>query len=110
MRETECEWGREESEGDTESEVGSRLRAVSTEPDAGLELMNHEIITWAEVGRLTDWVTQAPLNLLESSNPLFYFIFYNFLSPEGLGISILASLPFFLISTLHFIKHMPFEN
>ena len=40
--------------GDTESEGGSRLRAVSTEPDAGLELTNHEIMTWAEVGRLTD--------------------------------------------------------
>ena len=36
--------------GDTESEAGSRLRAVSTEPDAGLELTNHEITTWAEVG------------------------------------------------------------
>ena len=41
--------GGAEREGDTESEAGSRLRAVSTEPDAGLELMNHEIMTWAEV-------------------------------------------------------------
>ena len=32
-------------EGDTESEAGSRLRAVSTEPDAGLELTNCEIMT-----------------------------------------------------------------
>ena len=32
------------SEGDTESKAGSRLRAVSTEPDAGLELMNPEIM------------------------------------------------------------------
>ena len=30
---------------DTESEAGSRLRAVSTEPNPGLELMNHEIVT-----------------------------------------------------------------
>ena len=30
---------------DTESEAGSRLQAVSTEPDAGLELMNCEIMT-----------------------------------------------------------------
>ena len=29
-----------ETEGDTESEVGSRLQAVSAEPDAGLELTN----------------------------------------------------------------------
>ena len=32
-------------EGDTESEAGSRLQAVSTEPDEGLELMNGEIMT-----------------------------------------------------------------
>ena len=29
----------------TESEAGSRLRAVSTEPDAGLEPTNREIMT-----------------------------------------------------------------
>ena len=34
-----------EREGDTESEAGSRLRAVSTEPDAGLEHTNREIMT-----------------------------------------------------------------
>ena len=34
-----------EREGDTESKAGSRLRAVSTEPDAGLELTNREIMT-----------------------------------------------------------------
>ena len=32
-------------EGDTESEAGSRLRAVSTELNAGLKLTNHEIVT-----------------------------------------------------------------
>ena len=54
--------GEEEAdrEGDTESEAGSRLWAVSTEPDVGLEPMNHEIMTWAEVGRLTNWATQVP--------------------------------------------------
>ena len=34
-----------EREGDTESEAGSRLRAVSTEPDAGLEPTNRGIRT-----------------------------------------------------------------
>ena len=34
-----------EREGDTESETGSRLRAVGTEPDAGLELADCEIMT-----------------------------------------------------------------
>ena len=34
-----------ERKGDTESEAGSRLQAVSTQPDAGLELTNHKIVT-----------------------------------------------------------------
>ena len=55
--------GGAEREGDTESEAGSRLWAISPEPDAGLELTDREIVTWAEVGRLTDWTTQAPLNI-----------------------------------------------
>ena len=37
--------GGTEREGDTKFIAGSRLRAVSTEPDAGLELTNHEIMT-----------------------------------------------------------------
>ena len=53
-RETECEWGGARREGDTESKAGSRLRAVSTEPDAGLKLMDREIMTWAEIRHLTD--------------------------------------------------------
>ena len=44
--EREREQGRgREREGDTESEAGSRLRAVSAEPDVGLELRNREIMT-----------------------------------------------------------------
>ena len=37
--------GGAEREGDTESEAGSRLCAISTEPEAGLELTNREILT-----------------------------------------------------------------
>ena len=37
--------GGAEREGDTESEAGPRLRAVSTEPEVGLELTNGEIRT-----------------------------------------------------------------
>ena len=37
--------GGSETEGDTESKAGSRLRAVSTEPDVGLELVAREIMT-----------------------------------------------------------------
>ena len=37
--------GESEREGDTESETGSRLRAVGTEPDVGLEPTNSKIMT-----------------------------------------------------------------
>ena len=37
--------GGAEREGDTESEAGSGLRAVSTEPDAVLKLTDLEIMT-----------------------------------------------------------------
>ena len=39
--------GQKEREGDTESKAGSRLQAVSTEPDVGLKPMNREITTCA---------------------------------------------------------------
>ena len=46
MREREStSRGKAETEGDTESKAGSRLQAVSTAPDVGLELTNHEIMT-----------------------------------------------------------------
>ena len=37
--------GGAEREGDTESEAGFRLWAVSTEPDVGLKPTNREIMT-----------------------------------------------------------------
>ena len=37
--------GRAERGGDTESEAGSRLQAVSTEPDVGLKLTDCEIMS-----------------------------------------------------------------
>ena len=46
-----CETERQSASGggsrerDTESEAGSKLRAVSTEPDARLELTDREIMT-----------------------------------------------------------------
>ena len=71
-RETEHELGRRrERAGDTESQAGSRFWAASTESDTGLEPTNHEIKTWAEVRRLTEWATQAPL--------IFFFeVTYNY--------------------------------
>ena len=49
-----------EREGDTESEAGSRLWAVSTEPKWGSNPLNREVMTWAKVGSSTDWATQCP--------------------------------------------------
>ena len=46
--------GGEEREGDTEFEAGSRLQAVSTDPEMGLKVMNREFATSARVRRLTD--------------------------------------------------------
>ena len=42
--------------------IPSRLRTASTEPDAGLELNNREIMTWAETksGTLNRLTTEAP--------------------------------------------------
>ena len=62
---------RAEREGDTESEAGSEL---SAQPDAGLESMNHEIMTWAKVGCLTEWATQAPLDSAISFLDVYPFV------------------------------------
>ena len=59
-RERDRVWaGEGQKDGDTESKAGPRLWAVSTEPNVGLKLMNHKIMTRAEVGHLPDWATQA---------------------------------------------------
>ena len=44
-RERESEQGRARERGTHRIKAGSRLRAISTEPDAGLELTDHEIMT-----------------------------------------------------------------
>ena len=43
--ETEHEQGRGRERGRHRMEAGSRLRAISPEPDAGLELTDREIMT-----------------------------------------------------------------
>ena len=49
------------SEGGAERQRSpSRLCIDSRKPHVGLELMNHEIMTWAKIGSLIDWTTQAP--------------------------------------------------
>ena len=56
-RGTECQPGRGRERG--RHKIWSRLQAVSTEPDVGLEPTDCEIMTWGEVRCLTDWATQA---------------------------------------------------
>ena len=53
---------------ETESEAGSRLWAVSTEPNTGLKLTNHKITAWVKVRCLTDWATQVLLNVTDCSS------------------------------------------
>ena len=60
--------GGSEREGDTESKTGSTLWAVSAGPDTELELRDRKIMTWAEVGHLTYWATQAPLDMISLIN------------------------------------------
>ena len=57
-----------ETDRQTESEAGSRFWAVSTGPDVGLELKNHEIMTWAEDGHSADWATQVPPSMFKWAN------------------------------------------
>ena len=45
MKEIEHQWGERQRGGDRESKAGPRLGAISTEPDAGLELTDREIRT-----------------------------------------------------------------
>ena len=52
--------GGAEKEEVTESQAGSRLWVVNTEPNTELKPTNCEIMTWALVGRLTDWATETP--------------------------------------------------
>ena len=70
--------------------IWSLFRADSTEPDAGLELTNCEIVTWAEVRRSTDWATQAPQILAPWANILILalfvvvILFFNTIFPNDL--------------------------
>ena len=61
-RETEHEQGRVRERG--RHRIWNGLQALSCQHrarcDAGLELTDHEIMTWAEVGCPPDWATQAP--------------------------------------------------
>lgn len=71
--------GGAEREGDTESETGSRLRANSPEPDAGLELPDREIVTWLKSEAQPTAPPRRPrkkyfLIEIESRNEVFLFL------------------------------------
>ena len=58
-----------EREGDTESEAGSRLRAVTTEPDVGLELtvQDLDLIRSQRLNQLSHPGAPGALHFKESS-------------------------------------------
>ena len=63
-----------EREGDTEAEAGSRLRAVSTEPDMGPKPTNCEIMTWSQ---MLSWATQVPLcRIKKKTKQLFISLYF----------------------------------
>ena len=55
--------GGAEREGDTESETGSRLRAISPEPNAGLKLTDREIVTWLKSDAQPTAPPRRPFNV-----------------------------------------------
>ena len=63
--------GAAEIEEDTESETGSQLWAVSTKPDAGLELTDHKIMTWASqmLNQLRHPVTPVYISIWNKTYP-----------------------------------------
>ena len=72
--------------------IPSRLCTVSTEPNAGLKLMNHEIMTWAEeLGVLPTEPPRYPLN------SFIIYLLHIYLITDLPGIFIIE---FFLQNTL----------
>ena len=59
-RDGQTEWEQGRGRQRARHRIWSRLRAVSTEPNVGLEPINREIMAWAKVGCSTDWAPQAP--------------------------------------------------
>ena len=60
-RDRESEQDREgQRERETESEAGSRLCTRTRGSQHRAQLLIREIMTWAEVGRSTNWAIQAP--------------------------------------------------
>ena len=75
-------WEREYERGRGRGREAQKLKQAPgselSEPSAGLEPTNCEVMTWAEVQGLTDWATQTPLLLLLLLLLLlFFFFFYN---------------------------------
>ena len=54
----------EQGKGREKEQILRRLHTTSMEPDAGLKLINGEIMTWAEIKSLTltGWATQVSLS------------------------------------------------
>ena len=75
-----------------ERETQIQKQAPSSVPNAVVELTNCKIMTWAEVGRFTNWATQMPLIPR-------HFDFIG-LGRDDLGMRILKSLAYFEKSSM----------
>ena len=66
LRERERKWGW------GAGGIPSRLRAVSAEPEAGLDPMNHEIMTWAEMkSQILNWLSHPSAPRIHGFNSYF---------------------------------------
>ena len=83
LRQKDSVWGGEGQRERKTERIPNSLLAVSAQLDVGLEFTNYEIVTWAEVGRLTDWAIQvAPQPFFVDRNQLEVYLDIEFIHSE----------------------------
>ena len=119
--ETEREGGRERERmcasggGAERNRIPSRLHTVSAEPNVGLTLMNHEIMTWTEIKSWTlNWLSQPgiPLHIHFLPGPFAHHTYHDLIwrqtlnqlshpgAPEGSFFALLSPLFYFVLLTI----------
>ena len=79
--------------------IQRRLRALSCQPNNGLEPINCEIITWTKVGCSTNWATQVP--------PFVLFLKFHTWAKTYIHLFLtdLTSLSIILFSSIHVVAN-----
>ena len=80
--------------------IPGRLCTGSAESNVGLKLTNHEIMSWAKVGHLTNWAIQLKRLLLALLSNVNWWYTHGFIS--GLSILFYWSTCLFLCHTILF--------